>query len=401
MNPSDIDATAAWLAQCGLAGHSGLEILTGFCKRAVACGLPLARAIVIIDTLDPVHEGQAFRWRSEGDAPDVVDYGSSAEGEAAENWRRSPFYRLFESGQTLLRRRLDDDRVGLEFPSLATARREGMTDYVALAHRFAAEGVIGEMDSVMSSWHTDRPGGFLDGEVAALARLSPFLALAMKCAALSRIATTLAETYLGRDAARLVLGGRIGRGQADRIDAVIWFSDLRGYTRITDSAAPEEIIPLLNDYAASVIAAIEAEGGDVLKLIGDGVLAIFRAPDRRAACVQALAAADAASRSVAELNQRRTAEGRPTTDIYLGLHVGEVFYGNIGSQRRLDFTVVGPAVNEAARIAAMCRSADRPLLLSSAFAAALDDPARLASVGRYALRGFGRPQELFTTDPGA
>src|SRR4051812_25305466 len=91
MNPSDIDATAAWLAQCGLAGHSGLEILTGFCKRAVACGLPLARAIVIIDTLDPVHEGQAFRWRSEGDAPDVVDYGSSAEGEAAENWRRSPF----------------------------------------------------------------------------------------------------------------------------------------------------------------------------------------------------------------------------------------------------------------------------------------------------------------------
>jgi adenylate cyclase len=401
MNPADIDATAAWLAQCGLAGHSGLDILTGFCKRAVACGLPLARAIVIIDTLDPVHEGQAFRWRSEGAAPDVVEYGSSAEGEAAENWRRSPFYRLMESGQTLLRRRLEDEAAAAEFPSLATARREGMTDYVALAHRFAAEGVIGEMDSVLSSWLSDRPGGFLDGEVAALARLSPFLALAMKCAALSRITATLAETYLGRDAARLVLGGRIGRGQADRIDAVIWFSDLRGYTRITDTAAPEEIIPLLNDYAAAVIAAVEAAGGDVLKLIGDGVLAIFRAPDRRAACVEALSAAAAAGRAVAELNQRRTAERRPVTDFYLGLHVGEVFYGNIGSQRRLDFTVVGPAVNEAARIAAMCRSADRPLLLSSAFAAALAEPARLASVGRYALRGFGRPQELFTLDPDA
>ncbi|MFO1056582.1 MAG: adenylate/guanylate cyclase domain-containing protein [Dongiaceae bacterium] len=400
MNPADIDATAAWLAQSGLAGHSGLDILTGFCKRAVACGLPIARAIVIIDTLDPVHEGQAFRWRAQGAAPDVVAYGSSAEGEAAENWRRSPFFRLLESGQTLFRRRLDD-AAAAEFPSLATARAEGLTDYVALAHRFAAEGVIGEMDSVLSSWHTDRPGGFLDGEVAALARLSPFLALAMKCAALSRITLTLAETYLGRDAARLVLGGRIGRGQADRIDAVIWFSDLRGYTRITDTSAPEEIIPLLNDYAAAIIAAVEAEGGDVLKLIGDGVLAIFRAPDRRAACVGALAAAAAAAGAVAALNERRAAEHRPTTDFYLGLHVGEVFYGNIGSQRRLDFTVVGPAVNEAARIAAMCRSADRPLLLSSAFAAALADPARLASVGRYALRGFGRPQELFTLDPDA
>jgi adenylate cyclase len=400
MNPADIDAIAGWLAQSGLAGHSGLELLIGFCKRAVACGLPLARAIVIIDTLDPVHEGQAFRWRLQGDAPDVVEYGSSAEGEAAENWRRSPFYRLMESGQTLLRRRLDDDAAA-EFPSLVTARGEGMTDYVALAHRFAAEGVIGEMDSVLSSWLTDRPGGFLDGEVAALARLSPFLALAMKCAALSRIAATLAATYLGRDAARLVLAGRIGRGQADRIDAVVWFSDLRGYTRITDTSAPEEIIPLLNDYAAAVIAAVETAGGDVLKLIGDGVLAIFRAADRRAACSHALEAAGAAAQSVAALNLRRSAESRPTTELYLGLHVGEVFYGNIGSQRRLDFTVVGPAVNEAARIAAMCRSADRPVLLSAAFAAALDDPVRLASVGRYALRGFGHPQELFTVDPDA
>ena len=177
------------------------------------------------------------------------------------------------------------------------------------------------------------------------------------------------ETYLGRDAGRRVLGGRIMRGVADRIDAVIWFSDLRGFTRITDSA-PDEIIPLLNAYADVVVSAIHAQGGDVLKLIGDGILAIFAADDRARACAAALAAATAARSEVAALNLRRARDGVPVTDMYLGLHVGEVFYGNVGSTERLDFTVVGPAVNETSRIAAMCRSVDQQILMSAAFAQA-------------------------------
>ena len=183
---------------------------------------------------------------------------------------------------------------------------------------------------------------------------------------------------------------------------MLWFSDLRGFTRITDTAAPEQIIPLLNDYAEAVISAIHEAGGDVLKLIGDGTLAIFTAEDPAHACRCALAAealhARAASR---ELNARRSAAGLPITDVYLGLHIGEVFYGNIGSPDRLDFTVVGPAVNEASRIAAMCRSVERDVLLSSAFAAAADAErarSRSSRSGRYALRGVGRPQELFTLD---
>jgi adenylate cyclase len=172
--------------------------------------------------------------------------------------------------------------------------------------------------------------------------------------------TRTLKTYLGRDAGQRVLSGRIVRGIAERIDAVVWFSDLRGFTRITDTA-PEQVIPLLNDYSDVIVSAIHEHGGDVLKLIGDGTLAIFTAKERAHACGAALSAAFASREGVAELNRRRATDGKPITDMYLGLHVGEVFYGNVGSRERLDFTVIGPAVNEASRIAAMCRSVDQPV----------------------------------------
>jgi adenylate cyclase len=196
------------------------------------------------------------------------------------------------------------------------------------------------------------------------------------------------------------LSGRIERGIAERIGAVLWYSDLRGYTRITDTAAPEQIIPLLNDYADVVISAIHTAGGDVLKLIGDGTLAIFHNSDVGEASHAALGAALAVRQGVAELNVRRANSKLPVTEVYLGLHVGEVFYGNIGSLDRLDFTVVGPAVNEVNRIAAMCRSVEREMLLSAAFFAAARpaDRNRLVSVGRYALRGIAVAQELYTLD---
>ena len=174
---------------------------------------------------------------------------------------------------------------------------------------------------------------------------------------------------------------------------------MRNYTRISETAPPEEIIPLLNDYADAVVSSIHEHDGDVLKLIGDGVLAIFPAEERSRACAAALDAAGAAQEAVAALNARRFDMGLPQTEMYLGLHLGEVFYGNIGSKERLDFTVVGPAVNEVSRIAAMCRSVDQPILVSAAFAASVADNRRaFASVGRFALRGVGKPQELFTLD---
>lgn len=175
---------------------------------------------------------------------------------------------------------------------------------------------------------------------------------------------------------------------------------MRGFTRITDTA-PEHAIPLLNDYSDVIISEIHEHGGDVLKLMGDGTLAIFTAQDRTHACIAALSAAIAVREGIVALNKRRQADGKPASDMYLGLHVGQVFYGNVGSRERLDFTVIGPAVNEVSRIAAMCRSVDQPVLMSSAFADVDAIKRRLVSVGRYALRGVSHPQELFTFDPDA
>lgn len=402
MTDNDIDAIAAWLVECGLSGVTETELLDGFCERCNAADLRLVRAIAIIDTLHPIYEGRAFRWRNDGvEESAVIEYGRTTEGHAAAEWQGSTFYHLLSSGQTELRRRLTEEDRG-DFAHLTKIRREGLTDYVAFVHRFTGDGAIGEMDCLYSSWMTAHADGFAEAGLAALRRLLPSLALAIKCASLARIAGTLVQVYLGRDAGQRVLNGRIARGISDKINAVLWFSDLRGFTTITDTAAPDQIIPLLNDYGDAVISAIHEAGGDVLKLIGDGVLAIFKAGDAADACRCALAAEADMRRRLRELNERRRAEGRPVTQVYLGLHIGDVLYGNVGSNDRLDFTVVGPAVNEVSRIASMCRSVDRGVVFSSDFAAAtpLPERDRLVSVGRYALRGVGRAQELFTLDPG-
>jgi adenylate cyclase len=403
---ADIFALSASLTEAGLHGTSEDSLVSGFCERANAIGIPVARALVIIDTLHPVYEGRLFRWGQDPSQPGLVEYGRTVvpegvtlgeeEEKAAASWRASPFFHMLTTGESLLR--LSEEHASV-FPVMQDYIAAGIKGGAAIVNRFGPGGVIGEMDAVYSSWMTRRPGGFTDDHLDALARLVPTLALAVKTVSLTRMTATLMETYLGRGAAHRVLSGRIMRGVAERIEAAIWFSDLRGFTRVTDSA-PEQVIPLLNDYADVAVSAIHAHGGDVLKLIGDGILAIFTAEDRAHACGAALNAANDARREVAALNARRAHALLPVTDMYLGLHVGEVYYGNIGSLDRLDFTVVGPAVNEASRIATMCRSVEQPVLVSQAFAAVDGMRGRLVSVGRYALRGVERPQELFTLEPG-
>ncbi|TCM67606.1 class 3 adenylate cyclase [Rhizobium sp. BK068] len=212
------------------------------------------------------------------------------------------------------------------------------------------------------------------------------------------MASTIAKVYLGDDAADQVLHGRITRGRSERISAALWFSDLANFTRISDTVDPEEIIPMLNDYAEAVITSVRQAGGEVLKLMGDGTLAIFRGGTSSQACACALEASRLLDGRLIDLNARRCGEGRPATDLYLGLHVGDVFYGNIGSQDRLDFTVIGPAVNEVSRITSLCRSLHQGLLMSGPFAACVSasEIDGLHSIGRHVLRGVSRPQELFT-----
>jgi adenylate cyclase len=390
-----------WLTGQGLSGASGNDLVRGFCERCRAAGLDLSRGLVFIDTLHPIFEGRGFRWNdTETNESDSFEYGPTGEGDAAKNWRRSTFFHMLENGHDEMRIDLADC-ASFDFSVIDELAAKGHRHFLAFVHRFGEAGTIGQMDCLYSYWLTRRAEGFSEQGLAALRDLVPVLGLAIKSAAQVDIARTLGRVYLGRDASEQVLRGRISRGVTERINAVLWFSDLRGSTSISESIAPDEIIPFLNDYAQAAIDAVHDAGGDVLKLIGDGVLAIFTNPDMALAKRSALRAEHRFRQNMMALNLRRAAEARPATSAYVGLHVGEVFYGNIGSEDRLDFTVVGPAVNEVSRIASMCRSVDRELLTSSAFRAGLDTTGRgyLVSTGRYALRGIGRAQDLYTLDP--
>ncbi|MCA1441377.1 adenylate/guanylate cyclase domain-containing protein [Ensifer sp. IC4062] len=401
MNDQQIRQLILWISEQGIRGSEEPELLAGFCERCRQAGLPLERALGLIDTLHPEIEGRSFTWDSEsGDAPEVTPYGSTATGEMQASWHRSIFYHMLVERQAERRIRLAAE-TSVPYNFLDTLKADGHTDCVSMIHYFTDRGRVGEMDCFYSYWTTKREGGFSEDEVDALRVLLPTLALAVKAASCVRIIGTLADVYLGQDAGQRVVKGSIERGAAEKIETVMWFSDLRNYTRISETVAPEEVIPLLNDYAGTVITAIHDHGGSVLKLIGDGVLAIFNADDRASACASAVAAERQLRLMLNELNAKRLVDGKPTTDVYLGLHIGEVFYGNIGSQNRLDFTVVGPAVNEVSRIASMCRSVERHVIMSSEFVEACPPVLRAdaVSLGRFALRGIARAKELFTWDP--
>jgi adenylate cyclase len=390
-----------WLVGQGLTGLPEPDLLRGFSERCRAGGLDISRVLAFIDTLHPIYEGRGFRWNDRpSNESDSFEYKSSADGDAAKNWRKSAFHHMLENGHDELMIDLADG-ASHNFSMIGDLAEKGHRHLLAFVHRFGDAGTLGQMDCFYSYFTTRRERGFHDKELDALRDLVPVLGLAIKSAQHVDIARTLGRVYLGRDASAHVLGGRISRGVTERINAVLWFSDLRGSTKISESIGPDEIIPFLNDYAEASIDAIHEAGGDVLKLIGDGILAIFTGEDMAAARKASLAAEHRFRLNINELNDRRLKDGRPITTAYVGLHVGEVFYGNIGSQDRLDFTVVGPAVNEVSRIASMCNPIDREFLASSEFCKGLDATGRryLVSTGRYALRGIGRAQDLYTLDP--
>lgn len=398
MHDKDLISISHWLSEQGLKGTSFNALVAEFCRRCNAAGLPVSYALVLIDTLHPDFEGNAFEWDSaEPDADRLTSYQFTSEGHARETWEASIFHHMLTSGEA--ERRLAFGKgAPADFFRLDVLRDQGNTDYVAMIHRFTQTGSIGQMDCLFSHWTTRRPEGFTEDDLDDLRNLLPTLALAVKSVSTLGIVRTLANVYLGRDAGEKVVSGQIIRGAVESIDAVIWYSDLKNFTGISDQAEAHQIIPFLNDYAGLVLDAIHRHGGSVLKLMGDGVLAIFKAADMADACDCAMNAGADMRRELAILNDRRERSGEPTTGIYLGLHVGRVFYGNIGSRDRLDFTVVGPAVNETSRIAALCRSSGHDTLLSDDFADACVAPRRqkLVALGEFSLRGVEEPKRLFT-----
>ncbi|HYE00923.1 MAG TPA: adenylate/guanylate cyclase domain-containing protein, partial [Alphaproteobacteria bacterium] len=362
--PAEALSLIRWLTEAGLAAYPEDRLLTGFCDRALAAGLPLWRVIAGLDTLHPVLGGRVFEWLRGRSEIRVSNWERADTDLGEEKWRASPLYRAYEANGVCRVRLPPQGPTG--YTVTDELRDQGATDYLAVFVRFD-DGGLGGIDGIFGAFATDRPDGFSAADIALIEAVLPQLGLVLRSLSNAHIAESLVETYLGRDAGRRVLRGHIERGVAERMDAVLWFSDLQGFTRITDTLPTDEVIPLLNDYADAIASAVHEQGGQVLKFMGDGMLAIFDAAEREAACCRALDAYEAARDGVAALNVRRGGDGRAVTEFYLGLHVGEVFYGNIGSADRLDFTVVGPAVNEVSRIASMCRSVDRHVVMSSDF----------------------------------
>jgi len=388
------------IVQAALAGTSEQAMLTAICERLNAAGLAIMRGAMGSSLLHPTLGARGVRWnRGKGGTEESFPRTAATVGN--ENWLRSPFFVLAESGKDRLRRRLDATYQRGEFPLLDDFQDQGATDYIAFELPIGRTVRMGDIDGLTSSWTTDAAGGFTDAQIELLAAIVPPLALAHLQRITDRTARTLLKTYLGRDAAERVLAGNIVRGQAEPIRAVVWYSDLIGFTRISDAEGPAGAFAMLNDYAEVQVEAIESHGGHVLKFIGDGILAIFPGDITADACARALDAATDQSFRIAALNERRAAAGAPVTETHLALHMGELLYGNVGSPRRLDFTVLGPAVNEASRIETLCGSLDQAVIVSWSFAEAAGTArSRLVSLGRYAMKGVARPQELFIPDPG-
>ena len=275
-----------------------------------------------------------------------------------------------------------------EFPILTELRSAGVTDYVVLPVPFS------DGTNKALSLATTRVGGFSDDEIGKFEAKTPPVAVNQEIQALRRMARTLLDTYVGRQAGGRVLAGQIRRGMGETINAVIWLSDLRGFTSLSESSPRDELIEMLNRYFGPMCDAIEASGGEILKFIGDSVLAIFPIEqEAAAACRRALEASHAAGVAIEAENLLRTASGAPQIDYGLALHVGDVMYGNIGGDARLDFTVIGPAVNLTARIESMCKNLQRSPLLSAEFVQASGVRAEL--LGEFALKGVGARQPIY------
>ena len=384
---SEAAAIADWVLREGRRLASLDEVLAAFCPRLAAIGIPIDRVGFTMGTLHPQIRARRVVWQRGAAATSETLYGHGARSE--ERYQQSPFAVVHSTGEPL-RRRLDRPEVELDFPVLAELKAEGFTDYLVTPLAFGT----GNVHSM--TWASRQPGGFRDSDLAAISALLPALGALTEIHETRHVTRSLLATYLGHQAGARVLNGSITRGSAETIAAALWYCDLRGFTAMADRLPRDELIRLLNDYFACMVGPVHGHGGEVLKFIGDAMLAIFPIADdldRDRACLNALAAAEEALADLARLNAERRAAGKPELEVGLALHTGAVMYGNIGAPDRLDFTVIGPAVNLVVRLEGLCSILGRPLIGSARFASPCGS--RLQSLGHHRLKGIAEPQEVF------
>jgi adenylate cyclase len=380
-----MDGLGRWLVEL-VRRHSLLEdLFPPFCQELVRRGLPIWRCQMGLEVLHPEESGWMLVW---------LDQTLSTRARKRSEIMNAPIYlnsptRVVDETNQTFRRFMGDQEQ--EMPLLEELRLQGASDYVMIPLPF-----IDIQRTAVISFATQRASGFTEADLAALHLAASLFSPYAERRVLRRITIDLLDTYIGHRSGQRITDGQIELGQIDYIEAAIWLTDLRDFTRYSEEAPIAEVIGALNTWLGPMVKVIESHGGEVLKFIGDSVLASFAASDhggRPGACRQALAAATAFCTEIDALNQARQATGARRLDFGLGLHVGEVAYGNIGAPTRLDFTVIGPAVNRAARLQELAKKLGERVLISTDFAA--DAGLGLREVGLHALRDVAGEQQIY------
>ena len=392
-----IGSVVDWVMAQALRDTTIEALFEGCCLRLRSAGLPIARGYIAFRTLHPLYSAMGLTWEL---GNGVKTVGMSHESSGSEEWRRSPFYFMLSKEIGLLRRRLVGEGAIHDFKLMEDLRDDGYTDVLCYAIHFDQES-LGDTDGrgILGTWSSDIKAGLSDTDIKSLIRVQNRLAVACKVIITQQIAHNISTTYLGRNAGQRVLKGQIQRGDGEKIHAVIWYSDLRNSTALADMMPEEDYLDLLNGYFESTAGAIIDNGGDVLLLIGDAVLGIFPfSEDKTQAETGELAvkaAYDAVER-IKELNACACDNGKCEASFGLGLHVGNVMFGNIGLPDRLQFTTVGPAVNEVARLEALTKDLGKRILMSKEFAEIVGR--KCMPMGEHTLRGIEEVREIYTLD---
>ena len=387
--PSDgwsLEPVAQWLFGEGRRVNDPNRLVAELAQQLDHVGARIDRLAMMCRTLHPQFAGWSVHWtRPKGARRSTVAHGVSA----TDAFIGSPV-QFVQEQQRPFRLRVAPQVEAGEHPLVPDLRHDGMTDYVALPMPFGRE-----LTNVFSAATAD-PAGFSEYDIERLATLARLVSPFVEIIAVRRTTLGLLDTFVGPRISERIFQGQVKRGDGDRIDAAFWYSDLRGFTQLSETLATPELLQLLNDYFEFCAAAAAARGGEILQFIGDAILIVFeigKAGTRAQVCEAALDAAIDAFDSIAVANHRRRRAGQAGIRFGLGLHVGTVTHANVGAPGRLAFNVVGPAVNLTARIQSMTKDLGEPLLLSAEFAALVSRPLR--SVGLHDLRGVASAQELF------
>lgn len=382
----DAKAVIDWMLGDGRRIRRLRDFGGAMCERLTAAGFPIARVLCGVMTLHPLTRASAYIWRRD---VGIEPFDATHAATATAGFRQSAPYHVYKTGQPV-RRRLEDPNCPIDFTILADFRAAGGTDYLALPMA-CSDGTWNVLSLLC-----DRPAGFDDVDVAGLTEIARVLAPIVELQSAQHIAKTLLDTYVGRRSGARVLSGAITRGAVESLEAVILCADLRRFTVLSDNLPRETVLALLNDWFELLSASVTAAGGEILKFIGDGLLAIFPAETATmpAQARAALAAAESAIATIRTRNRAREAVGEPAIRFAIALHLGEVGYGNIGAPDRLDFTVIGPAVNHASRLEELAAKLKLRLVTSAAFATMVGGDA-LINLGRHDLRGVAEPQQVF------